>query len=93
MTHATGGRTVTNDDLFALRVIGEFQVSPDGSRVAFVVARTDTEKDRTVSNLWIVDTAGGRPRQLTTAYVSDSAPRWSPDGRMVAFVSDREERK
>lgn len=93
MTHASGSRTITNDDLFALRIIGESQVSPDGSRVVFVVTRTDTEKDRTVSNLWLVETAGGDPRQLTTAYANDSTPRWSPDGETVAFVSDREECK
>lgn len=86
-------RPITNDDLFALNIIGEFRVSPDGGRVVFVLTRTDAEKDRTVSNLWLVETAGGTPRQLTAASANDTAPRWSPDGQTVAFVSDREERK
>ena len=86
-------RPITNDDLFALRVIGDFQVSPDGARLVYALARTDVEQNRTLSNLWIVETAGGAARQLTAAYANDTAPRWSPDGTRIAFVSDREERK
>jgi dipeptidyl aminopeptidase/acylaminoacyl peptidase len=93
MTASPARRSITNDDLFAFKVIGDFHVSPDGTRVVFALSRTDVEKDRTVSNLWLVETAGGAPRQLTSAYASDTAPRWSPDGTQIAFISDREERK
>jgi dipeptidyl aminopeptidase/acylaminoacyl peptidase len=86
-------RPITNDDLFAIRAIGDYQLSPDGRRVVFALTRTDVEKDRTVTNLWLVDTAGGAPRQLTSATASDTAPRWSPDGTQISFISDREECK
>lgn len=83
-------RTITDADLAALRSIGEFAVSPDGARVVFVLTSTDYEGDRYRANLWLVDAAGGEPRQLTAARSRDAAPRWSPDGTRLAFTSDRD---
>src|SRR5258707_7424850 len=93
MSAPSARRPITNDDLFAFKVIGDFHLSPDGTRVVFALGRTDVEKDRTLSNLWLVETAGGAPRQLTSAAASDATPRWSPDGTQIAFISDRDERK
>src|SRR5205823_1795217 len=63
--------------------------SPDGSFAALSVHRALLDKDEYEGNLWIVPTAGGEPRQLTTAG-KDSAPKVSPDGKRVLFTSKRE---
>jgi len=82
------GRPLVLDDLFGLSWLSEPQLSPDGSRVAFVVTRADQEADEHRSVVWVVSAAGDTRRQLT-AGPHDSSPRWSPDGQWLAFVAAR----
>jgi len=82
-------RAITFDDLIRLERISEPQVSPDGKWVAYKVATPDKEANRSVSNIWLVSTAGGEPRQLTRGG-HDSRPQWSPDSSWVAFLSVRD---
>jgi dipeptidyl aminopeptidase/acylaminoacyl peptidase len=88
MTNA-GRRPVTAHDLTRLRGISDPQISPDGRRVAFVMTTASEEHDEYLSNVWVVDVDGGEPRRFTTGPTRDTLPRWSPDGRWLAFVSDR----
>lgn len=83
------GRPITADDLFALRLVGDPRVSPDGSRVAYVVTRLDKEADDYNAAIWLVALDGGEPVQLTSGAARDTTPRWSPDGTQLAFVSNR----
>jgi dipeptidyl aminopeptidase/acylaminoacyl peptidase len=68
---------------------GDPQLSPDGRQLVYSLARADREHDRGTSQLWLCDVDGGQPRQLTWTGDRNREPRWSPDGRFVAFVSDR----
>ncbi|MFP5261099.1 MAG: S9 family peptidase [Blastocatellia bacterium] len=77
------------EDIFALKDVGDARVSPDGSQVVYAVTSTDRARNDYTSNLWLVSTAGGTPVPLTTGEASDSTPRWSPDGKTVAFASNR----
>ena len=86
-------RPIVPEDLIRLTGVVDPQISPDGRRVAFSVATVSTERDEYPVNVWIVDTAGGEPRRFTTGSPRDYAPRWSPDGRWLSFVSDRGARK
>jgi len=66
------------------------QISPDGTQIIFSRGFVDKMNDRSRSNLWIVDVAGQRIRELTHGDWSDSSPVWSPDGERIAFISDRD---
>src|SRR5215467_1199953 len=89
---AADSRTLSLDDVFALEHPIDAQISPDGSRVAFVVTREYTEGDHAIptASIWLVPTDGSAPaRRFTFGAHADTRPRWSPDGRMLAFLSDR----
>lgn len=80
---------LTFDRFIALKVVGDPQLSPDGSTVAFTVSEPSLKDNRNVSRIWVVPAAGGVARALTTGPGSDFAPRWTPNGRSLGFVSTR----
>jgi dipeptidyl aminopeptidase/acylaminoacyl peptidase len=79
-------RNITEKDLFDFVWIGDPQISPDGSRVAFVRVTVNEKKEGYNTSIWSVPVAGGEePHQLTKGD-HDSAPRWSPDGKYLLFL-------
>lgn len=86
---SAGTRPWTMDDILAVRTVTDPQVSPDGKWVAYVVSELNTDGSDYNTDIWLVSTEGGEARRLTNSPVADESPRWSPDGRTIAFLSDR----
>ena len=81
---------ITPRALLELKMPGEVQVAPDGVRVAYGVSETDWDDNGVVQHLYVAKIGDdGDPRQVTRGEGSETEPRWSPDGRWLAFLSDR----
>ena len=83
-------RGMTPEDITRISWVSDVQMSPHGDSVAFVVTTLSEERDAYLSNIWTAAVDGGEPRRLTSGGKRDSAPRWSPDGGRLAFVSERQ---
>src|SRR5450759_2574105 len=84
---AQGRRPITETDLFKFVWAADPQISPNGSQVAFVLVNVNEDKDRYETQIYIIPMDGGEARALTDAPKGASSPVWSPDGRIIAFVS------
>lgn len=83
-------RSITIEDLYKFQFVSQPRISPDGQRVAFVLTTIDERKHEYRSSIWMVPAEGGEPQRLTAGPANAHTPVWSPDGRWLAFVSDRE---
>src|SRR5215210_8074430 len=84
-------RKVALDDLYRLREVSGPEISPDGAWVAYTVSTVDTAKDQADQDVWMVSWDGRTNLRLTTSKAREHTPSWSPDGRLLAFLSDRED--
>ena len=88
-TSATpGAPTLTPEISLTLRTISDLQFSPDGTRAVFAVAEPP-KGERRARHIWIYEKQFGAVRQFTYSAKSESSPRWSPDGKQLAFLSNR----
>src|SRR5690349_6008372 len=83
------GRAFTPNDWYRVTTLSAPAVSPDGRQVAFTVTTVRAAENKRHSEVWLVAAAGGEPARLTSPGVESSNPRWSPDGKLLLFASQR----
>lgn len=83
------GRAFTPQDWYRLTTLSGAALSPDGKWVAFTATTVREKENKRHSEIWMVSTDGGEPIRMTSPGLESSAPRWSPDGRILLFSSTR----
>src|ERR1044072_6883737 len=78
-------RTYTVEDLLRVRRVDNPRVSPDGRQVVFTIGDVNYDANKFVTQIYVTSIAGGEIKRLTSADTSSSAPRWSPDGKKIAY--------
>ncbi len=86
-------RPITATDLYEFKLISEPQISPDGTLAVYCQHEVDKETEKKYAHLWAVDLPDGEPRQFTFGKHADTSPRFSPDGKTIAFISNRDDEK
>ena len=91
--NVTGARPIAVSDVFEVRDVRDPQITADGKWVAYTVSTMSLKEDKTETRIWMVQAAGGEPIVMTAPKESSSHPRWSADGKYLAFLSKRGEGK
>ncbi len=91
MISPVAARNITFDDLYSIPSCSDPQISPSGKQIVFGLHSSDPEADSEQDHLWMMNSDGSNARKLTSGLSGEWQPRWSPDGKNILFLSDREE--
>ena len=83
-------RPMQKEDLFKLRFLNGAKLSPDGAKALYTVNKIDADADKEFSAIYLLDLSSGETRQMTSGRAVDGSAAWSPDGKSIAFLSDRD---